>query len=246
MNKIYYVLFFLTIVSCYSDDNVEIFFDEEAKLSELLKNETYIKDAVIACAASNKENNNIVNVYFYPENGATNFRLYESNLNIGNGTDFSHYIFNTAPAKPFFNGALQVFETFSNATFFVVVYNVGNTIKIATPIKNKKNPQPTLWTNHLEINQTQSIMPIFTWDINSEENNAIFFEVLATQNLDLLSGTYTNENKFQYYNLDNVVLNITQGTPPNLVKGNNYVFTVMDVSLDNWVNEVIMTTFVAE
>ncbi|MGC1204173.1 MAG: hypothetical protein WA839_04710 [Flavobacteriaceae bacterium] len=74
----------------------------------------------------------------------------------------------------------------------------------------------------------------------------VFFQVLATESLDLLSGTYTSENQFQYYKLNNIVLNSTQNAPPELITGDNYIFTVMDVSIDNWVNEVIMTPFVAE
>ena len=110
----------------------------------------------------------------------------------------------------------------------------------------KKSSQPSQWTDEVLINQQESGMPIFSWDVLSEENNAIFFEVLATENLDLISGTYTYNNQFQYYKLDNVVLNITPDTPPNLISGNNYIFTVMDVSLDNWVNQVIMTPFTVE
>lgn len=243
MNNFFYLFIFLVFTSCVTNDDVDIVFDEEANLSDFLIDKTYIKDAVIACAASTQSDRSIVNVYFYPEEGATNFRLYESNSNVANGKDFSKYIHNNAQSEPFFNGALRFFEVNSNSAWFTVVYDLGETIKLATPIKNKKNPQPTLWTSDIEIDQQQPTMPLFTWDVNSEENNAIFFQVLANDNLDLLSGTYTNENKFQYYKLDNVVLNITQNTPPELVLGNNYIFTIMDVSLDNWVNEVIMATF---
>lgn len=49
-----------------------------------------------------------------------------------------------------------------------------------------------------------------------------------------------------YYNTSNVVLNITTQTPPSLIVGNNYNFTLMDVSEDNWVNLVIQKTFKAQ
>jgi hypothetical protein len=242
MNRIYYLVVFLIFTSCTNND--DIIFDKEANLSNFLIGKTYSKDAVIACAASSKNDSNIVNVYFYPEIGSSNFRLYESNIN--NGKDFSKYVRNEAQSQPFFNGTLGVFKVNSNAAWLIVVYDLHKTIKLATPIKNKKNTQPSLWTSEVDINQQESRMPLFIWDVNSEETNAVFFQVLANKNLDLLSGTYTNENKFQYYKLDNVVLNITQNTPPELILGNDYLFTVMDVSLDNWVNEVIMKTFVAE
>ena len=81
-------------------------------------------------------------------------------------------------------------------------------------------------------------MPLFSWRDNFVSDNAIYFQVLTTQQGDLLSGTYTNQNKFQYYKLDNVVLNITKQEPPVLQRGTAYLFTLMDVSRDNWVNVV--------
>jgi hypothetical protein len=81
-------------------------------------------------------------------------------------------------------------------------------------------------------------MPLFSWQDNFVDDNAIYFQVLTTHQGDLLSGTYTNENTFQYYKLNNVVLNITKQEPPVLQRGTAYLFTLMDVSRDNWVNVV--------
>jgi len=60
----------------------------------------------------------------------------------------------------------------------------------------------------------------------------------------LLSATYTFDKMFQYYKLDNVVLNVTEEEPPNLVVNDTHGFTLLAVSEDNWVNlfsEVIFT-----
>ena len=84
------------------------------------------------------------------------------------------------------------------------------------------------------------------WEDNPFGDNAIYFQVVSDESDNLLSGTYTYENQFQYYNTNNVVLNVTTKTPPNLVLSENYNFTVMDVSLDNWVNWVIEKPFIAE
>jgi len=40
--------------------------------------------------------------------------------------------------------------------------------------------------------------------------------VITDETNELLSGTYTFETQFQYYLLDNVVLNITEETPQTL------------------------------
>ena len=47
----------------------------------------------------------------------------------------------------------------------------------------------------------------------------------------------------KYYQLENVVLNVTRETPPPLLSNNSYSFTMMGVSLDNWVNLVIQKDF---
>ena len=51
----------------------------------------------------------------------------------------------------------------------------------------------------------------------------------------LISGTYTYEPNFTFYDLSNVVLNITDTSSVPLLKENStYTFTLMGVSEDNW------------
>ena len=53
--------------------------------------------------------------------------------------------------------------------------------------------------------------------------------------------------QFQYYNTQNVVLNITRELPPPaLVEGADYGITVMGVSEDNWVNFLITHSFTVD
>ena len=87
-------------------------------------------------------------------------------------------------------------------------------------------------------------MPIFSWEDGIIKENAIFFEVISEANDELLSGTYTFERHFQYYILDNVVLNITEEEPPILQANTPYNFTLMGVSEDNWVNLFIQRGFI--
>ena len=79
-------------------------------------------------------------------------------------------------------------------------------------------------------------MPIFEWQDGVFDDTAIYFQAVLTENDDLLSATYTFDKNFQYYNLDNVVLNITEEEPPSLEQAFNYGFTLLAVSEDNWVN----------
>lgn len=244
MKNLIYILPFLFLTSCVEDDSAPIVFDNETILLNFLADKEFVNNQVIACAASDSEITNINNVYFYPEASASDYRLYQSWADDGN--DFSNYRFVPLNSEPFFQGALRVFKLRSDCKWTVVLFEKEGKIEISTPIRMKLDSQPTFWNSNVSINQETSLMPLFSWQAFSEENSAIFFQVMANEELELLSGTYTEDQHFQYYNLNNVVLNVTNGIPPDLIKGETYIFTVMDVSLDNWVNQVIMAPFTAE
>ena len=93
------------------------------------------------------------------------------------------------------------------------------------------------------IDASQSLMPLFSWNDGIFPENAIYFQVIADVNNDFISGTYTTDTWFQYYNLSNVVLDINRITPPDLLTNNQYNFSMLAVSLDNWVNLVIENSF---
>ena len=79
-------------------------------------------------------------------------------------------------------------------------------------------------------------MPNFSWEDGSYSDTKIYFQVVSDDENNLISGTYTFESMFQFYDLENVVLNITKGTPDMLERSADYNFTLMGVSEDNWVN----------
>lgn len=240
---IYYIPLFL-LMTCLEDDSVPIVNDNETILSNFLEDKTFLNDQVIACAASDNGIPDINNIYFYPEDGSSDFRLYQSWAEDGN--DFSKYQFVPQKSEPFFQGALRVFKLRSDCKWTLVVFEKEGKTEISTPIRMKLSFQPTVWSTDIMVDQSSSLMPHFSWSTLSEENNVIFFQVLSTEASELLSGTYTEESHFQYYNLNNVVLNVTRNEPPDLISGETYIFTVMDVSIDNWVNHVIMSPFTVE
>lgn len=234
------------MTSCVSDD-INMLANNSNLLSTYIEGRTIEKGAVIACAASDNLNTDVVEVYFYPEAGAVNFRLYETKTSALNPDDLSNYSVAVINDSPLFNGTLRKFiQPRAIEQWSIVTFELDGEIKLSNPIRTKNTSQPTLVSNQIEINQDQSLMPLFSWNVNSEANNAIFFQVLSTIDDTVLSGTYTIDPNFQYYNTTNVVLNITDGVPPNLILGQDYKFTVMDVSEDNWVNELFIRQFTAE
>ncbi len=233
-----YISIFLVLASCTNNDEIN-----DNSLSTYILNNTIEIGAVIACAASDEITNDVL-VFYYPEIGASNIRLYETIDTETDKNEFSNYFKTETEPLPFFNGYLgKIIRTTSTEKWVIITFELNNEIKMSNPIRTKQITKPTIWTENVTINQNEVGMPIFNWINNEFGDNAIYFQVVSDSQNSLLSGTYTNENQFQYYNTSNVVLNITTQTPPELIIGNSYNFTLMDVSEDNWVNSVIQKTF---
>lgn len=234
-------------MSCSNDETETLVLNNTRLLSQDIEGRAFETGAVIACAANLALSSDVVEIYFYPEANAVNYKLYETNSVDIDPNDYSNFRFLDLEDVPFFNGYLRKFiRPFETEQWLIVSYELNGEIKLSNPIRTKNNTQPTLYSEDIVINQEQLGMPAFSWDVTSEANNAIFFEVLSTLDNGLLSGTYTFDSYFQYYNTSNVVLNITQENPIDLTPGQDYKFTIMDVSEDNWVNEVFITQFTLE
>ena len=100
----------LLLISCGSDDSSTTTDIESNILSEVIANTTFEVGAVIACAASDANNTNQANVYFYPEPNATNFKLYETVAADVDPNDFSNYTLVEIADTPFFNGFLRQYS----------------------------------------------------------------------------------------------------------------------------------------
>jgi hypothetical protein len=221
--------------------------ESTVKLSDLIENRVIETGAVIACAASDATNSDVVNVYYYLEEGATNIQLFETNTINVDKDDYTSYNELDINSTALFEGFIYQFTiTFAQEKWVIVTFELDGEVKISNPIRTKNITKPTVWTDEVMIDQQVSKMPKFTWEDDANGDNAIYFQIISTVNNGLLSGTYTYENQFQYYDTSNVVLNISEENPPGLTIDNSYKFTLMDVSEDNWVNTVIQDIFVAQ
>ncbi len=240
MRLIKYICVLLIFTSCSSnDDDLE----KANSLASYLSDKIIENGAVIACAGSDLNTDDIL-VFYYPEVGASDIRLYLTADIELDKNEFVNYSRLEIDRLPFFNGYLEkVIVDSEIEKWIIVTYELNNEIKISNPIRTKQIVKPTVWSEEVNIDMQQLGMPIFSWINNQFEDNAIYFQVVSNTDDDLLSGTYTFENKFQYYNTSNVVLNITLETPPILTVGERYNFTLMDVSEDNWVNTIIQKNF---
>ncbi len=234
MKKIF-ILITCFIVGC-STDKIE----SEASLAGILADNQFEVDNVIACAANN-ENSELISVFFYPRPGAKNFQCYETSGDDKN--NFKNYSKINATLFDVFNGYLMRFEaSFDSEKWVIVTFEEAGKVHLSNPIRLKHLSKPT---EYLADNSTINA-PMFSWQDGNYLDTAIYFQVISDEQNNLLSGTYTYDKFFTFYELDNVVLNITQKTPANLIKGGSYNYTLMAVSEDNWVNMISAKPFMVD
>lgn len=199
---------------------------------------------IIACAAGMPEGfmgaeDYPVSMFFYPVENAINFKYYET---LGENIDqfnYSLYLPQEVSEEYVFNGYLRRFPLLKNKQnrWGIVTYEVNGATRICDPVHIKVATQPTLWAPNSIVVSDNGINPIFNWNENINHNNKIHFQVVSDSNNDLISGTYTYDSQWQFYDLSNVVLNITDpSATPILISNTDYQFTLMSVTQDNWVN----------
>ena len=231
-----FILLILTIYSCSSDGDDGSVLDD-TQLNFFLEGREVVLDNVIACAAS-QENSEVVDVFLYPRPGFSNIQYYETATVEVDKNDFSLYTRRELPLLDVFNGYLLKYEVEpSDEKWVIVTFEEGGAVHVSNPIRLKQLSKPTEYLpENVMTDFSMGNMPEFTWEDGTFTDSIIYFHVVTNASNDFLSGTYTFERRFQYYKLDNVVLNITEETPPILTPETLYNFSLLAVSEDNWVN----------
>ncbi|MFS4454766.1 hypothetical protein [Maribacter sp. 2304DJ31-5] len=210
--------------------------EERNTLASFVFGKEVVLDNVIACAASN-ENDNLVSVFLYPREGATNIRYYEANNGNSDKNDFDGYSLVEAPLLDVFNGFLKKFEVAITTEKWVIVsFEEDGKVHVSNPIRIKDQSKPTEYLSTNVAITSNTTTPVFRWEDGLYDDTKIYFQVVTDADNNLISGTYTFDRTFQFYELDNVVLNITPGIPSGLNSNERYGFTLLAVSEDNWVN----------
>lgn len=209
------------------------------------------KDSLIACAASGQtgflsgDSGKAISILYYPLSEISDVRYFESTNSNVDALEF--YEERQLTNSQLFNGTLRRFnrEKTNTNTTAIVTFIRNSKVFISNPISLKQESSPTIFSSNVAIEQNDSLMPKFDWSDNISNEDVIYFQVISEESDRLLTGTYTFEPKFQFYKLDNVVLNITTIETPILQANETYNFTVMGVSEDNWVNLIIEDSFIA-
>lgn len=239
MLRICSLFFIVLIVGCSTDalqEDVNI-------LENSIASKEVVLDNVIACAALNEADENI-SVFFYPRPGVTNIQYFQTENADVDKNDFENYTAVIKPIQNVFNGYLRKFEvTAAEEKWAIVSFDENGKTHLSNPIRLKQFTKPTEYLpQNLSVVEATSA-PIFSWEDGRFDDTKIYFQVISDAQNNLISGTYTFDKTFQFYNLDNVVLNITKGTPDPLRAGNSYGITLMAVSEDNWVNMIVEKQF---
>ena len=252
----YFHIFLLTITLLFAscDEENPSFVEGSLAAFQADHPELSPSNQLIACAAGGQvgfleDTLFPVSVFFLPIPGALEFQYYEAPGDADPEDDNAYQLVDLT-LEPVFNGYLQRFlhPGGKEEVWGKVVYQSPDSLHISNAIRIKLSRIPSEFAPQLvEVDLTQPTEPVFSWQDGRTPENAIYFQVVSDSTGNLLSGTYTFDTNFQFYRLDNVVLNIRDVSPaPELVPGARYTFTLMGVSLDNWVNLIAEKTFVAQ
>ena len=251
MKQYLYLFFFLVMLGCKDSESLvlEPFLEDYITSNEVFP---LVRDSLIACAFGSDsklmaDDDFPLSILFYPEGNATDFRYFETESADIDPEDLSQYCRKDLPHSPIFNGYLRRFEraALDKNIWARVSYIKDGNLHISNAIRLKYNDKPSE-TNPslLTIDQSENLSPIFSWLDGVIPENAIYFHAVLDSNNDLISGTYSFDRQFQFYDLSNVVLNIRAiNPPPTLQQNEEYTFVLMGVSLDNWVNLFIEQPF---
>ena len=219
------------------------------KLEDYLVDKPQSEEWLIACSAGDKEGFNgedfPVSVFFYPVPGATDYRYFESRNTDIDPMDFSAYKeVENLQLDDVFNGYLKRFRVESSKERYgIVTYLVDDSVRISDPIILQSKSKPTETSSDLVSITENGITPSFSWEDGTQKDNVIYFQVISETDGDLISGTYTTDRFWTFYDLSNVVLDINQGNLPEIEAGKSYNFTLMSVNDDNWVNVAVTVPF---
>jgi len=249
MKYLFLILSTLFLLSCDKDPALN-----PSILAEYIELNSSLEMAdLVACAGGNENGllgmpSEPTDVFFYPIQGATDFRYFEAE-NIADSTDYTRYIEKKLSDEPLFNGYLWKFNntSFTGEKMGVVTYKTPGKIHVCSPIRIKTNIKPTE-VNESLVEVTENILnPSFSWSDGLIDESVIYFQVISDAENNLISGTYTIEKDFTFYDLSNVVFNITDTLSiPTLEANQDYKFTLMGVSEDNWVNLFVEKSFSTE
>jgi hypothetical protein len=252
VRSVFVYAFVVCLSACADKDSVN-----PVSLNDYIQSNgfTLVKDQLIACAAGGQtgfleDQEKPTSIFFYPKGNAHTFKYFETDTGDIDSNDLSLYTEKSLKEEPIFNGYLRRFirEKNESPIWCIVTFIKDESLHISNPIKIKfPDVRSEFNPSLLTINLDEKLSPKFSWNDGLIDENEIYFHVVSDENGTLISGTYTYDKNFKFYDLSNVVLNIRDIKPiPALQPNETYTLTIMGVSVDNWVNLIIEKDFKTE
>ncbi len=202
-------------------------------------------DELVACAAGGQvgfldDPSQPLSMFYYPKLYSTNFKYYETASAEVDPDDLSLYVEKEMDFEPLFNGFMSRFPIPApdQDRWARVSFISNDTLWYCKPVRYKYYEKPTEYAEELlQVDLTQVLAPVFTWTDGRIDENIIYFQIVVDERGDAISATYTEERRFQFYDTENVVFNVTRPGPVlPLSPGKRYSIVLMGISADNWVN----------
>jgi len=233
------ILSLILLGACNKDSDL----DETILQDYLTLNASDERADLVACAGGREiglmgDTSRPTDVFFYPVKGATDFRYFEAE-NVADSLDYTQYTAKELDDEPLFNGYLWKFNNlpFTGERMGIVTYKTPGKLHVCSPVRLKTNVKPTELNHDLITVQEDGITPSFSWQDGVITENVIYFQIVSDMDGNLISGTYTTDKQWTFYDESNVVFNVTDTTTvPTLAPNQTYKFSLMGVSEDNWVN----------
>lgn len=209
------------------------------------------KEAFAFGASDGKENTELTYLYYHPIAGASDLRYYETENVAVDENDFTNYRQQNLADEAVFGGRLRRYLRPNNLkeTWAITTYVIADTLYTSKPIKIQVKSKPTEWISAdsgVQIDYPQTLRPRFTWNDGKIKENTQYFKVLSSKSNDFITGVFTEQKVFNYYNENTITSKIHTETPPALVFDDEYNLSIIGLSTDNWANLFIQRTFKAQ
>ncbi|MGY0407269.1 MAG: hypothetical protein ACWIPJ_02775 [Polaribacter sp.] len=208
-------------------------------------NKDKTQDTLLAFAGNANGNKNETYIYYYPTEGAFDFRYYQTKNTTVDKNDFSNYSRKKLTSTAVFGGKLKRFTNeSSDEVWCVVTFVTEGKLHISPPIKTKNTSKTTEWTTDVDITYPETLKPKFTWADGLHAENEKYLQVITDKEDVFLFGTFTTDKTFEYNS--KIKSSLDEGTSPDLNLDAELIFSLYGISKDNWVNLVIKKTFIVE
>lgn len=246
MKRIILIILFV-ISACDRRDSIPTGVPVSKSLLEYV-NESYflnLKTAPLALAYRNQnlssgDTVNAISVIFMPAAYSAEYKYFETASANIDTLDFSLFNERSPTEDTLYNGYLSKFirSATDKDIWCRITFETYFDLYISSAVIIKSSNYSTVYEPDLvNIDLSDGTHPFFSWTNDTIPGNNIYLQLISDASDNLISGTFTHDKYFQFYDLSNVIINISPTPPdPILEPYKTYKFILMGIGKNNWVN----------